>query len=276
MCKAFSCIATRKKVYWKIGLDSHEDIKDKFKLNDNSDKLVPIEIIPVEGYMNMKNPKKYPKAWKFTFDDNCPDWWKQSHEKRCWKALELWYKEINKIIDWKYIKSIKNPLETKPKKMTIKHIKSLKRWKEANDSVCDTVWDSVWDSVRDSVRDSVGASVGASVWDSVGHSVCDTVWDSVCDSVGRSVWDSAGASVGASAGAYASYGFSINKWKHITHKKGEYPYKCLVDLWKDGLVPSFDGKTWRIHAGRKAKIILEISESDLAKKKPEDILKLLE
>ena len=118
MCKAFSCIATRKKVYWKIGPDSHEDIKDKFKLNDNSDKLVPIEIIPVEGYMNMKNPKKYPKAWKFTFDDNCPDWWKQSHEKRCWKALELWYKEINKIIDWKYIKSIKNPLETKPKKMT--------------------------------------------------------------------------------------------------------------------------------------------------------------
>ena len=232
MCKAFSCIATRKKVYWKIGLDSHEDIKDKFKLNDNSDKLVPIEIIPVEGYMNMKNPKKYPKAWKFTFDDNCPDWWKQSHEKRCWKALELWYKEINKIIDWKYIKSIKNPLETKPKKMTIKHIKSLKRWKEANDSV--------WASVRDSVR----ASVWASVWDSVG--------------------------------AYASYGFSINKWKHITHKKGEYPYKCLVDLWKDGLVPSFDGKTWRIHAGRKAKIILEISESDLAKKKPEDILKLLE
>jgi len=272
MCKAFSCIATRKKVYWKIGLDSHEDIKDKFKLNDNSDKLVPIEIIPVEGYMNMKNPKKYPKAWKFTFDDNCPDWWKQSHEKRCWKALELWYKEINKIIDWKYIKSIKNPLETKPKKMTIKHIKSLKRWKEANDSVWASVrdsvrasvWASVWDSVGAYARDSVRASVGASVWDSVG----DSVRDSVRASVWASVWDS--------VGAYASYGFSINKWKHITHKKGEYPYKCLVDLWKDGLVPSFDGKTWRIHAGRKAKIILEISESDLAKKKPEDILKLLE
>ena len=31
MCKAFSCIITEKgKVYWKVGLDSHDDIINLF------------------------------------------------------------------------------------------------------------------------------------------------------------------------------------------------------------------------------------------------------
>ena len=35
MCKAFSCIATRnKKVYWKLGIDGHNELVSKFKLND--------------------------------------------------------------------------------------------------------------------------------------------------------------------------------------------------------------------------------------------------
>jgi len=43
-----------------------------------------------------------------------------------------------------------------------------------------------------------------------------------------SVWDS--------VGAYTGNFFSINKWKYIKHKKGEYPYQSAVDLWKNGLV----------------------------------------
>lgn len=36
MCKAFSCVVTRnKKVYWKLGWDSHNDIMKKFKLKDD-------------------------------------------------------------------------------------------------------------------------------------------------------------------------------------------------------------------------------------------------
>ena len=39
MCKAFSGIAVRSgKVYWKEGLDGHEKIKKKFKLDDTKDK----------------------------------------------------------------------------------------------------------------------------------------------------------------------------------------------------------------------------------------------
>ena len=87
-----------------------------------------------------------------------------------------------------------------------------------------------WDSVRASVWASVGASVRASVRDSVG----------------------------ASVRAYIGSLFpNIKKWKYIDHKEGEYPFKPSVDLWKRGLVPSFDGNIWRLHAGIEAKIVWE-------------------
>jgi len=81
------------------------------------------------------------------------------------------------------------------------------------------------------------ASVGASVGDSVGDSVWNSVWNSVR--------------------AYASSYFDLDEWKYIKHKKGENPYQPLIDLWLQGLVPSYDGKVWRLHGGRKAKILWE-------------------
>jgi len=43
----------------------------------------------------------------------------------------------------------------------------------------------------------------------------------------------------------------------VDHKPGEYPFQPVVDLWGQGLVPSFDGKTWRLHGGKKAKVLWE-------------------
>ena len=77
-------------------------------------------------------------------------------------------------------------------------------------------WKKVWALIIASVRASVGALVGASIWDSV--------------------W------------AYVSSLFpNIKKWKYINHKEGVNPFKSCIDLWKGGYVPSFDGKTWRLH-----------------------------
>ena len=95
-------------------------------------------------------------------------------------------------------------------------------------------WSSVWSSVGSSVRDSVGASI----WSSVGDSV----------------------------GAYVSSGFpNIKKWKYIDHEEGINPFQSGIDLWNDNLVPSFDGKTWRLHSGSKAEIVFEISKEELMK-----------
>ena len=85
-------------------------------------------------------------------------------------------------------------------------------------------WSSVWDSVRDSVRNSIGDSVRNSVW----NSVWDSVWDSVL--------------------AYISSFFDI---------KYKYGFSSAIQLWESGLIPSFDGKTWRLHSGEKADIIYE-------------------
>ena len=116
-------------------------------------------------------------------------------------------------------------------KITPEIIELVKNW--------DSVWASVWDSVWDSVGDSVGASVRASVWDSV--------WDSVGDSVGASVWASVGDYVGAYVGAYVSSFFNLESWLYISSDSHINPFQSCIDLWEIGLVPSFDGKTWRLH-----------------------------
>jgi len=100
----------------------------------------------------------------------------------------------------------------------------------------------VWYSVR--------ASVGASVWNSVWYSV----------------WTSVEASLQGSVYAYISSLFpNIKKWKYIEHKEGVNPFQSSIDLWHMGLVPSFDGKVWRLHKGKKAEVVLEISEEELGR-----------
>ena len=75
------------------------------------------------------------------------------------------------------------------------------------------------------------------------------------DSVGDSVWDSVGAYIGSF--------FRIPVWKYVKHPKGKYPYQPLVTLWNAGLVPSFDGTTWRLHGGKKAKVLFSITAEEL-------------
>ncbi len=131
--------------------------------------------------------------------------------------------------------------------VTEEDIENLKKWA--------SVGDSVWASVGDSVWDSVWSSVGASVWASVG----DSVRASVGDSVGDSVWASVRVYVNDSLYAYISSLFpNIKKWEGIDHEEGVNPFQSGIDLWKRGLVPSFDGiDTWRLHAGKDAKIVYE-------------------
>ena len=68
------------------------------------------------------------------------------------------------------------------------------------------------------------ASVRDSVWASVGASVWDSVWD------------------------YALSFFAIDF---------EHDFSSAVKLWESGLVPSFEGKTWRLHSGKNADIVYE-------------------
>ena len=67
-------------------------------------------------------------------------------------------------------------------------------------------------------------------------------------------WDSVWASVWAYIGSLFP---NIKEWKYVEHYDGGYPFQAGLDLWKQGLAPSFDGKEWRLHSGPKADVVWE-------------------
>jgi len=178
--------------------------------------------------------------------------------------------DFKTIVPELIIKPIVHPFKIKAGKVGKREIDLLKEWDSVGYSVRDSVGDSVGDSVRysvwDSVWDSVRDSVGYSVRDSVRDSVWDSVGYSVWDSVGYSVWDSVGYSVGDSVGAYISSFFQLDQWKGIEHEKGVNPFQSGIDLWEAGFVPSFDGDLYRLHSGKDAKVVYEISKEKLMEK----------
>ena len=218
MCRAFSCLVNAgAEVTWKFGVDSHTEL---VKLAGYKDRTAdPAQMTFARVEITPKN-KSYlaPDEWVLRVDESItPKWFGELSRVACFSAHKKWLAQLNKIL---VRKEVIHPFKIDPpKKITAKHIAILKKWA----SVWDSVGDSVWASVGDSVWDSVRASVRASVWDSV--------------------WDSVRASVGAYTGSF----FVIPNWKYVKHPKGKYPFEPCVKLWEQGLVPSFDGTTWRLH-----------------------------
>ena len=248
MCNAFSCIIDRDLVVtWKMGIDSHENLIRIAGYQDDTldpDKMqfCRVEISPAnQDYLN-------PDKWVFKIDtDVVPTWMGEDHEQKCWRAFRDWEEELDKILIRKPtihpFRDVKPPDE-----ITDAHIALLKEW--------DSVWDSVRASVGASVRASVGASVWDSAWDSVGDSVGASVWDSVGASVRDSAWDSAWDSVWAYIGSF--YVLPRDTWKYTEYIKCDgYPFESAVKLWEMGLVPSFNGKIWRLHGGPDGKVLWE-------------------
>ena len=244
MCKFFSFVTNPdhdKNYYYfdwqmrqsdKEGADSHSHICAHFNLNE--DKCNKYEFNPLTGEfkIDMQNAKK------------------NDHIR-----AKRWVESLNwkLIVEPLIIKPIVNPFDLpKIDKPTDEQVGLLKEWVSVGDSVRALVRASVGDSVWASVRASVGDSVGDSVWDSVGDSVWDSVWDSVGDSVwasvGDSVWASVWDSVWDSVRAYI-YTFFAIEYKH--------DFSSVAKLWEAGLVPSFDGTTWRLHSGKNADVVYE-------------------
>lgn len=210
------------------GVDSHSHICAYYLLNE--DRCNKYEYSPVTGefVVDQINSKR---------DDQ--------------EAAENWVKRLDfkTIVEPLIIKPIVNPFELPAvERVTDEQIDWLKSWA----SVRASAWASVRASIEASVGASVGDAVGTSVWTSVWTSVSDSVWASVRASVRASdwdtVWDSVRASVGASVTAYISSFFDIDY---------KFDFSSAVKLWEAGLVPSFDGTTWRLHTGKDAKIIYE-------------------
>jgi hypothetical protein len=143
-----------------------------------------------------------------------------------------------------------NPLLLPKTTVNDEDIELLKQWYRVRKNAVNSIWDSVVNSFWSRVR--------YSVWYSVRDSVGDSVWKSIIDSVVHNVRDNFADSVTDSGSAYIGSLFpSINIWKYKNHEQGQYPFQSAVNLWYRGLVPSFDGKIWRLHSGEKAEVVWE-------------------
>jgi hypothetical protein len=254
MCRAFSCIVDQAaKVTWKFGVDSHTDLLAGTSYRDNTADPALMTFARVEITPN-NNSYLEPDTWRLKVDQTItPHWFGERHRTAAHAAHKKWLGKLDKIL---VRKKIVHPFRiTPPSEITKKHINMLRKWASVGDSVGESVWASVGDSVGDRVGDSVGDSVWNTVWDTVGASVWASVGDSVGASVGESVW------------AYTGSFFRLRKWQGVKHPKGRYPFAPCVQLWMLGLVPSFDGKTWRLHGGSKATVLFEISTEELRKGK---------
>jgi len=248
MCRAFGCIIHKSgKVYWKCGIDSHSGIFKEFKLDSDNKKgdYCQIEILPDNGdYIFSDN-------WILVFDEEgCPGWWKISHEKHCFEALEKWKKEVYSIVDRDKIKNLIDPFNDCPmvKKVNKSQIELLKQWIDIQDKRVDAILHSIKSpttiqhSIRTSIRDSIGDSVEESVWNSMEHilkySVDDYTDDFVFGYVG------------------AMFHLKRNEWKNTDNiKSKDYPFIPVVKLWEQGLFCSFERPNWNLHSGKYAEIV---------------------
>jgi hypothetical protein len=234
MCKFFSCISDGNGKIFYLDAVQREETKGRYESPDSH-----TSIADYYGFKGAKEDKvnKYefnPILRTFTVDQINTTDDSEAINKKC-KRLNF-----KKIVPALIIHPLFNPTKIRRCKKVVKSdLDLLAQWDSVRASVRGSVGDSVWDSVW--------ASVGANVWASVG----DSVWDSVRDSGGDSVWasvrDSVGDSVGDSVWAYTSSFFDI---------KYKYDFSPLITLWNKGLIPSFDGKKWRLH-GYKGKIMWE-------------------
>ena len=137
------------------------------------------------------------------------------------------------------IKPIVNPfIISRSDEVSEQEIKLLDEWIKVNELVNDSVMKSVDDSVRDCADDSVR--------------------DCARNFVDRSVWASIWWDIDYSVLGYISSFFILKSWKGFNHlPKNQNPFQSGIDLWEAGLVPSFNGKTWRLHSGKTAKIVYE-------------------
>jgi len=166
------------------------------------------------------------------------------------EAAKKWANRLDfkTVVEPLIVKRIVNPLELpEVERVTDEQIDWLKSWA----SVWGADWGAAWASARASVLESVGALVRASVLDSVWESVGDLVGALVRASVGDLVGPLVRASVGPLVGAYISTFFAIEY---------QHDFSSAVKLWEAGLVPAFDGKVWRLHTGKNAKIVYEERE----------------
>ena len=70
-------------------------------------------------------------------------------------------------------------------------------------------------------------------------------------------WNCSSTSIGGIIGLIYGNLFMLHHGKSLQNVVFGYAFRvsCIIKLWKRGIIPSFDGKIWKLHSGEKAIII---------------------
>ena len=132
MCRPFSCLIDEDcQVYWKMGIDSHEELCAQLGLfrRDNRGELVHVEVVPDLG-----EPLLTATRWRVEVEeDNLPKWWSDAHTTAAIQAQGVWWKRI-----WETLPPLEafksgqtSPIQTDPchlPETTPEVIANLKMW----------------------------------------------------------------------------------------------------------------------------------------------------
>ena len=187
----------------------------------------------------------------------------EKSKKVGFKQLQV-IKELQpeKVFQWRYEEAVNpiHPFLIEPPEIKDKHIELLRKCISIHGLIQSSSWipDSIFNPVKIPVKKLVWDRVGKEVWNLVGNSILGSVWDSVWNPVEGPFWDSIGDPVGDSIGesiwdsilAYIKYII-----RPVVFGQDDYQHQPFIDLWKQGLVPSFDRESWRLHGGKEAKTL---------------------
>ena len=266
MCQFFSCVSDGK------GQLMYFNAKLRKQILDGRLNYAPDSHSSIAGYFSKRNTaednlNKYeynPLTKDFKIDQINASFNDSDKIRR--KCLHL---DFSTIVPQLIIKPIIHPFDIIPPQITEEQIKLLREvisvrnavGNSVGNFVINIVWDSVINAAGNSVRNAVGDSVWNSVRNAFGNSVINTFGNSVRNAAGDSVWNSVVISISAYIGSF--FNLPRQEWKHTECIKTDiYPFQPFVDLWEQGLVPSYDGKTWRLHGGEKAGIVHELAGSN--------------
>lgn len=262
MCRAASGVLTGGYIVkWLTNSDSHEDIIEQRELVEGGTVgppyIVRFEVTPPDGDLSV--PLEW---WKYKVDqDKLPNWYDDEKGKA---AAMRWLSEwaAVKLNGWKVKEAFNpfNPLLVEDRCLPEDELRRLvAEWVKAQNSISYLRGSAAWSSVSATIVDCFGESileeVRSSVWWKVWHGVeVKVINKTPCGSSSST----AAMSFGAAFNVYVASLFPGLQWAG-TEAIGPDPWRPMLTLLDAGYIPVFDGATWRLHKGRKADVVMELT-----------------
>jgi hypothetical protein len=172
VCKLASFVVTRERVLWHPESDSHEQIIEKYGLDDKKKSdFVRVELVPPNNdYLKPLN------SWVYQVNqDNVPSWYntKESeiatrHELDRWRKKRQWFFDA-----MDFVATIKDTPWYTAKKKPLKAWRVFDTRDAARDAAGNAAGDAAGDAARDAARNAARNAAADAAW----NAARDAAWD---------------------------------------------------------------------------------------------------